>query len=412
MMGYLMFFRHLDKEMFLDTNGRALPAEYTFSSALEMLRSLEPVDPVYCVYPHILERVAREFIEGFPGTVMYAVKANPAPMVLRGLIAGGLREFDAASIPEMEVVQEIMPGARCHFMAPVKLPGAAARAYTHHGVRSFVVDHENELARLLAELPARDVDIFVRLAAHDSDATYDLSTKFGAYPDRVVDLLQEVERSGARAALSFNVGSLVLKPGAYLRALEQCQEVLARAQVKISMLDVGGGFPAWYPDVDARPVGEFFAAISEFARQANEQAPLTLLAEPGRALVAKGMSVVTRVLLRKENSVYMNDGVWGSFMEPIISRGLVRYPTRIYRDGQVLEVDETRDFTIYGPTCDSLDVLPRPFTLPADIQCGDYIEFGSIGAYSLTNRTGFNGFYPNTFASISDANSRPPAGEV
>jgi ornithine decarboxylase len=75
-------------------------------------------------------------------------------------------------------------------------------------------------------------------------------------------------------------------------------------------------------------------------------------------------------------------------------------------------VDETRDFTIYGPTCDSLDVLPRPFTLPADIQCGDYIEFGSIGAYSLTNRTGFNGFYPNTFASISDANSRPPAGEV
>lgn len=396
----------------MDIFGRGLPAEHTFSSVLEMLRSLEPVDPAYCVYPHILERATREFIEGFPGTVMYAVKANPAPIVLRGLIAGGLREFDAASIPEMEVVQQIMPGALCHFMAPVRLPGAAARAYTHHGVRSFVVDHENELGRLLEELPARDVDIFVRLAVHDSDATYDLSSKFGAYPDRVVALLQEVERSGARAALSFNVGSLVLKPAAYLRALEQCQEVLARARVKISLLDVGGGFPAWYPDVDARPVAEFFAAISEFAKQANSQGSLTLMAEPGRALVAEGMSVVTRVLLRKDNSVYMNDGVWGSFMEPIISKGLVRYPTRIYRDGQILEPGETREFTVYGPTCDSLDVLPRPFTLPADIQCGDYIEFGNIGAYSLTNRTGFNGFYPNTFVSISDVSALPPNGGV
>lgn len=394
----------------MDTFGRGTPTEHSFSSSLEMLGSMQPVDPVYCVYPHILERVAREFVAGFPGTVMYAVKANPAPLVLRGLIAGGVREFDAASIPEMEVVQEIMPGARCHFMAPVKLPGAAARAYTHHGVRSFVVDHENELARLLAELPARDVDIFVRLAAHNSDATYDLSTKYGAHPERVIALLQEVERSGARPALSFNVGSLVLRPGAYLRALEQCQDILFRARVKISRLDVGGGFPAWYPDVNASPVADFFAAISEFARQVNAQAPLELLAEPGRALVAEGMSVVTRVLLRKDDSVYMNDGVWGSFIEPVISKGLVRYPTRIYRDGQRLEPGETREFTLYGPTCDSLDVLPRPFTLPADIQCGDYIEFGNMGAYSLTNRTGFNGFYPNTFVSISDGAALPPNG--
>lgn len=394
----------------MNTLGRAAPEEHLFSSTLEMLGALEPVDPVYCVYPHILERVAREFLKGFPGTVMYAVKANPAPMILRGLMAGGIREFDAASIPEMEAVQELMPGARCHFMAPVKLPGAAARAYTHHGVRSFVVDHENELARLLEELPARDVDIFVRLAAHDADATYDLSTKFGAYPERVIALLQAVEASGARAAMSFNVGSLVLRPTAYLRALEQCRIVLEKAQVKISRLDVGGGFPAWYPDVDARPVAEFFAAIREFARQVYAEESVELLAEPGRALVAEGMSVVTRVLLRKDGSLYMNDGVWGSFIEPVISKGVVRYPTRVYRDGHELGKGDTREFTLYGPTCDSLDVLPRPFTLPADIQCGDYIEFGNMGAYSLTNRTGFNGFYPNTFVSISDPSSLPPDG--
>ncbi len=128
--------------------------EHDFASVEDMLQALQPIEPVYCVYPKVLSRVTREFLQGFPGTVMYAVKANPAPMVLRGLIAGGLCEFDTASVPEMEQVQEVMPDATCHFMAPVKLPGAAARAYSHHSVRSFVVDHESELERLLDELPA------------------------------------------------------------------------------------------------------------------------------------------------------------------------------------------------------------------------------------------------------------------
>jgi ornithine decarboxylase len=384
--------------------------EHDFASVEGMLQALQPIEPVYCVYPKVLSRVTREFLQGFPGTVMYAVKANPAPMVLRGLIAGGLREFDTASVPEMEQVQEVMPDATCHFMAPVKLPGAAARAYSHHSVRSFVVDHESELERLLDELPGRDVDIFVRLAAHDSDAVYDLSTKFGAYPEQVIALLRQVQASGARAALSFNVGSLVLRPAAYLRALEQCQQVLKRAGVPVRKLDVGGGFPAWYPDVEARPVHEFFSAIGRFACAIDDSGPVELLAEPGRALVAEGMSVVTRVLLRKDGRLYMNDGVWGSFIEPVISKGLVRYPTRVYRQGRLLETRETIEFTLFGPTCDSLDVLPRPFPLPANIQRGDWIEFGNMGAYSLTNRTGFNGFYPNTFARLDSVDALPPAG--
>ena len=409
-MGVLgLIFDPVQKEQSLGIRREYPQTEHEFASISHMLQALQPIEPVYCVYPDVLRRVTREFLKGFPGTVMYAVKANPAPMVLQGLIAGGLREFDTASVPEMELVQEVMPGATCHFMAPVKLPGAAARAYSHHSVRSFVVDHESELERLLDELPGRDVDIFVRLAAHDSDAIYDLSTKFGAYPDHVVTLLRQVQASGARAALSFNVGSLVLQPAAYMRALEQCQQILRRSGVAVRKLDVGGGFPAWYPDVASRPVQEFFTAIGRFASEIAETGPLELLAEPGRALVAEGMSVVTRVLLRKDDRLYMNDGVWGSFIEPVISRGLVRYPTRVYRNGSLLEA-ETRDFTLFGPTCDSLDVLPRPFPLPVNIQCGDWIEFGNMGAYSLTNRTGFNGFYPNTFARLVGADALPPVG--
>jgi len=380
-----------------------------FGTVGEMLARWRPVEPVYCVYPAVLRREAGRFVRGFPGRVLYAVKANPAPWVLDELVAGGVADFDTASVPEMRLVRQAAPNARCHFMAPVKLPGAALTAYREFGVRSYVVDHGDELARLLEELPGRDVDIFVRLAAHHADATYDLSTKFGASADETVTLLRGVAQAAARPCLAFNVGSLVLRPAAYLRALEQCRQVLERSGVEVAHLDVGGGFPAWYPDVSAAPLQEFFTAIGQFAGTLRAGRPPQLWAEPGRALVAEGMSVVVQVLLRKDGRLYLNDGVWGSFIEPVISKGLVRYPTRCYREGVLLDLQQTEEFTLFGPTCDSLDVLPRPFTLPAGIRRGDWIEFGNMGAYSLTNRTGFNGFYPNTFASIEGDAAVPPA---
>lgn len=382
---------------------------YRFGTVGEMLARWRPVEPVYCVYPGVLRRDAERFVRGFPGRVLYAVKANPAPRVLEQLAAGGITDFDTASVPEMQLVRAAVPGARCHFMAPVKLPGAALAAYREFGVRSYVVDHADELERLLEELPGRDVDMFVRLAAHHADATYDLSTKFGASAEDCVALLRRVAKAGARPCLAFNVGSLVLRPAAYLGALEQCRQVLDLSGVEVARLDVGGGFPAWYPDVSAAPLQDFFAAIGRFADTLGGDRPTQLWAEPGRALVAEGMSVVVQVLLRKDGRLYLNDGVWGSFIEPVISKGLVRYPTRCYREGVLLDTQQTRDFTLFGPTCDSLDVLPRPFILPAGIRRGDWIEFGNMGAYSLTNRTGFNGFYPDTFASIEGDAAVPPA---
>jgi ornithine decarboxylase len=372
-----------------------------------MLSRWRPVEPVYCVYPSVLRREASRFVDGFPGEVLYAVKANPAPLVLQELAAGGITDFDTASVPEMELVRRTVPSGRCHFMAPVKLPGAALTAYQDFGVRSFVVDHRNELERLLLELPRRDVEIFVRLAAHDADATYDLSTKFGASPEEAIDLLARVAAAGTLPSLAFNVGSLVLRPGAYRRALEQCRHLMAKTTVGVARVDVGGGFPAWYPDVTASPMKEFFNTMAQFA--GGEAGGLRLIAEPGRALVAEGVSLVAQVLLRKDDRLYLNDGVWGSFIEPVISKGLVRYPTRSYRDAEPMSADTVRDFTLFGPTCDSLDVLPRPFPLPADIQRGDWIEFGNMGAYSLTNRTGFNGFYPDRFARIEGDQAVPPA---
>ena len=132
-----------------------------------------------------------------------------------------------------------------------------------------------------------------------------------------------------------------------------------------------------------------------------------MLSEPGRALVAEGVSLVTQVILRRNDELFINDGIYGSLSEPGASDGKVHFPVRALRSDRREFGNETRPFKLFGPTCDGADALPVPFELPADIQIGDWIEFGMLGAYSLANRTSFNGFYPETMVEIS-GESTPP----
>ena len=62
----------------------------------------------------------------------------------------------------------------------------------------------------------------------------------------------------------------------------------------------------------------------------------------------------------------------------------------------------TLPFRVYGPTCDTLDVLPRPMLLPENIAAGDFIVLESIGAYSVALRTNFNGFFPDNWAIVGN----------
>lgn len=376
----------------------------SFGSSAEMVGALEPVEPVYCIYPRVLRRLAERFLAGFPGRVLYAVKANPEPRILATLGSAGVQHFDVASVGEMRSVHDVSPQATCYFMAPVKFPGAMREAFDEHGVRHCVIDHLDELERVTREVPAQELTIFVRMAAHDPAALYHLSEKFGAPEQRVAPLLAAVARSGARPALAFNVGSLVRRPEAYVHAIERAAAVLKRSGVEVEWLDVGGGFPRCYPEPLSDPVEDFFPAIA--AARSMLPATVQLMAEPGRALVADGVSLVTRVLHRDEDRLYLNDGVWGSLVEPLQAKGQFRFPTRVLRGAQVLD-DAAGSFVIFGPTCDSLDRLPAPIPLPVSVRAGDWIEFGMIGAYSLSNRTAFNGIYPDRFVQI-DASSLPP----
>jgi ornithine decarboxylase len=153
------------------------------------------------------------------------------------------------------------------------------------------------------------------------------------------------------------------------------------------------------------PLEDYMDEIRAGLKKIALKPTVEIFAEPGRALVADSCSLLTQVQLRKEDSLYINDGIYGSLSE--MAQVDLRMPARLIRTGG--GVSETfRPFVLNGPTCDSLDVLPGTFELPEDAREGDWIEIGQVGAYSYALATRFNGFYPETFVEVHDA---PPACE-
>ncbi len=373
----------------------------------DILQSRQPQLPVYCIYPHVYRQAARQFVEGFPGRVLYAVKANDHPAVVRSLTEGGVSSFDCASLAEIELVKGLYPDAPCYFMNPVRRLHDARQAQEQYDVRHFMIDHLSGLAPLLEEIDASLSVIFARMAVSHDSAVGDLSTKFGARPQEMPGLLAAIRDSGAEAALAFNVGTGVMHPGAYTHSLQHALDVLQKIDFEVRLLDVGGGFPRSYPRFPAPPLEEYFSAIDKFRRDLPLADGGELLAEPGRALSAPGMSTLTRVLLRKEDRLYLNDGMYGAFWE-LRFKGHLEYPARCFRGHQPL-AGEKQPFRLFGPTCDSSDEMPARVELPANIDVGDYIEFGTMGAYSLSGRTNFNGFYSDDIVTISAGDSLPPA---
>ncbi len=378
----------------------------SYENVEALLHADSPQKPVYCIYPQVYQKSTRHFIDGFPGRVMYAVKANNHPDVLKQIFDAGVQHYDCASLPEIELVSRVCPGSTMYFMNPVRLDGHARAAQRDYGVRHFVVDHHSGLAPMINEIDPGKSVIFARMAVSHESAMENLSSKFGAKPDNVPALLEAIADTGAEPALAFNVGTGVNDPEAYAYAIDIARNALSELKFKVRLLDIGGGFPKSYPGYEVPALGEYF----ERTRQAARRLPLAdngeLLAEPGRALSAPGLSAITRVLLRKADRVYLNDGMYGAFWE-LRFKGHTKYPCRVFRNGLPL-AGASKAFRIFGPTCDSSDELPARVQLPVDIEVGDHIEFGSIGAYSLSGRTNFNGFHSDTVVSFSDDSALPP----
>ena len=378
----------------------------TYRSAAALITHRSPVDPVVGLRPHLIQARARRVLAAFPGDVLYAVKCNDAPEVLQALWAGGVRQFDTASIGEVRAVRALLPQASCHFMHPVKSVGAIAEAYHEHGVRRFVFDHPDELAKIVAATGgAEDLELFVRLAVPGDGALLTLTGKFGVGVEDAGALVRAARRHARTVGLTFHVGSQCVDPAAYMRAIALAAQVV-RLVGPVDDLDVGGGFPAVYrgdePEFEA-----FVQAIR--AAVAGHGLTCRLQCEPGRALVADGASALARVELRRGDSLYLNDGVYGNLAElkwigPQFPMRLVR-PAGGTAGGRI-------GFDLFGPTCDSIDSMPGPHWLPADTDEGDWVEVGMMGAYSNALKTGFNGFGSGKMAILGDGGWYLAAGRA
>ena len=393
--------------------------EVIFRSVDDVAKRLKPEAPVQCVFPESVRAQAKRFIAQFPGEVLYAVKCNPGAEFLRHMYAAGIRQFDVASLDEVRLVKGLFPqsgkagGVDLHFMHPVKSRDAIRAAYKL-GVRTFALDSVGELMKILEETKsAKDLKLFVRLAVSGNAAAYDLSGKFGAAPSAAADLLRHARKVAHKLGICFHVGSQCMDPAAYRAAIGRAGEVIGKAKVKVDVLDVGGGFPATYPNMTPPPLEDYMSTIIEAAQpliaEGGVAAGAALWCEPGRAMVAAGAAMLVRVMLRKGRRLFINDGTYGSLFDAGALNW--RFPVRLVRPlgriGKNSSTPNTRlpseklvPFVFYGPTCDNMDKMKGPFLLPEDTQEGDWIEIGMLGAYGSAMQTRFNGFHSSVAATV------------
>jgi ornithine decarboxylase len=348
-----------------------------------------PVQPVTLLRPHAASRAARFFAEKFPGRSLYAVKANPSPDLIALLWANGITDYDVASISEVRLVRGILPEAGLHFMHPVKSEEAIAEAYFEHGCRTFSLDSTEELEKIVrATKAATDLTLCVRIRVSSEHAKLSLAAKFGAEPSEMKQLLIETRQVADALGICFHVGSQAMTPSAYTQAMERVRAAIVESGVTVDVVDVGGGFPSVYPGMEPPPLEAYFDAIHRSFEDLPVSYSSELWCEPGRALCAEYSSLIVRVEKRRGAELYINDGAYGALFDA--AHVGWRFPVDLLRQPE----SETRDmpFSFYGPTCDDMDHMAGPFHLPADIQAGDYIEIGMLGAYGCAMRTGFNGF--------------------
>ncbi|NCP13867.1 MAG: type III PLP-dependent enzyme [Sphingomonadales bacterium] len=377
---------------------------HIFPDSKAVVRALSPDEPVILNRPHAARRAARYFVEKFPGKVLYAVKANPAPDLISVLWEGGVTHFDVASITEVRLVRGILPAAVLCFMHPVKTPAAIREAYFEHGVRTFSLDTVEELEKIIdacrspetGEAP-RDLRLCVRLRVSSEYSELSLASKFGCDLIEAPALLREARQHCDWLGVCFHVGSQAMTPFAFVQALDRTRAAIAEASVVIDMIDVGGGFPSAYPGLEPPPMEDYFAIIAKHFEALPIAYNAELWCEPGRALSAEYSSMIVQVNKRRGEELYINDGAYGALYDA--AHVAWRFPVKALEDDLI---QEDEDFAFYGPTCDDADYMKGPFTLPADIQAGDYIEIGMLGAYGAAMKTGFNGYGNAQIVTVAD----------
>ena len=365
---------------------------------LDFLRDRRPEGPCLVVDLEVIADNYKAFTRAMPDTrIFYAVKANPAPEVLK-LLAGLGSCFDTASVAEIEMA--LAAGAtpeRISFGNTIKKERDIARAH-QYGVSMFAVDCVEEVEKVSRAAPGARV--FCRILTDGAGAEWPLSRKFGCDPEMATEVLLHAHALGLKAyGISFHVGSQQTRLGAWDSALAEAKSIfdsLAGHGITLSMVNLGGGFPTKY--LKAVPgTATYPNPIHEGIPNNNANPIHETINEPGRGMVGNAGVIKTEVvLISKKHAndnqrwVYLDIGKFGGLAETMDEA--IRYPITTARDG-----DAKAPCVIAGPTCDSADVLyeKTPYDLPVTLSVGDEVLIEATGAYTTTYASvAFNGFTP------------------
>jgi ornithine decarboxylase len=333
--------------------------------------------------------------------IYYAIKANPKREII-SLLAELGSNFDIASRPELDLVLSLGIGPeRISYGNTIKKEADAAYFY-EKGVRLYATDSKEDLKHLATRAPGSRVYVRILVEA-SSSADWPLSRKFGCHPDMAYDLLIMARDLGlVPCGISFHVGSQQRDIGQWDDAIAKTKYLFSSLEedenIKLSMINMGGGFPASYIQA-TNDLSEYAAEIKRYLiDDFGEDLPKIIL-EPGRSLVGNSGVLISEVVLisRKNNTalnrwVYMDTGKFNGLMETLDES--IKYPIVTSKDAPGCKEAEV---ILAGPTCDSMDILYEDYKyrLPVDLKIGDRIYFLSTGAYTAAYASvGFNGFPP------------------
>ena len=371
-----------------------------FKSVDALVNQLKPTEPVYCIRRDSINIASKFFQNKFPGKILYAVKTNPHPLVLKTIVESGINDFDIASIKEVEAIRSVSPDAKCSYMHTVKSKESINEAYFKYNIKTFSIDTKDELIKILNSTnQAKDLELFVRVAVSNEHAEIDLSKKFGAQTSEAIGLYRLTKQYAKKIGLSFHVGSQCMHPISYSKGINEIKYIIKKTKIVPDVINIGGGFPTIYPDLVPQSLDSYFEEIKNSLNKLKLEKKPEIICEPGRAIVAESGSTIVRVNLRKKQKLYINDGTYGTLFDAGVPN--IVYPSRIITSGRIISKKLT-SFDFYGPTCDSMDYMKGPFILPNNIKEGDYIELGQLGAYGLTFRTQFNGYYSDSIYEVCD----------
>ena len=373
-----------------------------FKSVEQLISQLKPEKPIYCIRKNSIRSAVKYFNKNFPGKILYAVKTNPHPTVIQSIINSGVEQFDVASIEEIKSIRNFSQTAKCSYMHTVKSRESIKEAYFNYGVKTFSLDTKDELIKIIESTnSAKDLELFVRVAVSNEHAEIDLSKKFGALNSEASGLLRLAKQHAKKIGLSFHVGSQCMHPISYSKGINEIGNIIKKTKILPDYINVGGGFPTIYPDLIPQSMDSYFNEIKKGLENLKLEKLPEIICEPGRSLVAESGSTIVRVNLRKKQKLYINDSTYGTLFDAGTPN--IVFPSKMIKDNtnKIISKKLTA-FDFFGPTCDSMDYMKGPFLLPNNIKENDYIELGQLGAYGLTFRTQFNGYYSDEIFEVED----------